>query len=228
MSRGIFHRQLEFFRRAALQLVGELHVEPAVFIDLADKEFLHAAILIIEQDHAPRQLPVAPGAAGLLVILLQRAGQVVVNDEANVRLVDAHAERIRGDRDRAGRVHEAILIGRARRLVHAGVIGKNRPVHQLGREVRGQLVGGFSRRAINDPAALLRSQQLQQQLIIFRHAHRATRFVKQIGPIESGHDDARLAQRKPLNDVGANFFGRGCGERDRRRRPEALPHLAQL
>jgi hypothetical protein len=43
------------------------------------------------------RLPVAAGAAGLLVVGLDRLGQVEMRDEAHVGLVDAHAEGDGGD-----------------------------------------------------------------------------------------------------------------------------------
>ena len=47
-------------------------------------------------------LAVASGAAGFLVIGFEAAGHLVVDDEADVGLVDAHAERV-------GRHHHAPL-----------------------------------------------------------------------------------------------------------------------
>jgi hypothetical protein len=47
----------------------------------------------VEQVHLAVQ-PVAAGAAGLLVVRLERARHRVVHDEPDVRLVDAHAERV--------------------------------------------------------------------------------------------------------------------------------------
>ena len=50
----------------------------------------------VERQRVGRQ-PVAAGAADLLVVALDRLRQVGMDDEAHVRLVDAHAE---GDRSR--------------------------------------------------------------------------------------------------------------------------------
>ena len=48
-----------------------------------------------------RGLAVAPGAPGFLVVRLHGLGQIEVRDEADIRLVDAHAEGNRGDHDHA-------------------------------------------------------------------------------------------------------------------------------
>ena len=71
-------------------------------IAAAEEEALDALVLgLVEQD-AVGGLAVAAGAPGLLVVALERAGEVVVDDEADVLLVDAEAERV-------GRDHQARL-----------------------------------------------------------------------------------------------------------------------
>ncbi len=50
----------------------------------------------VKQDRARRRA-VTPGASDLLVVALHRRGQRGMQDGANVGLVDAHAERRRGD-----------------------------------------------------------------------------------------------------------------------------------
>src|SRR5690606_26183452 len=60
---------------------------------------LRLDVLLVEEQHAFRRRAVAPGAAGLLQIVLERAGNVGVHDDANVGLVDAHAERVGGHDD---------------------------------------------------------------------------------------------------------------------------------
>jgi hypothetical protein len=57
---------------------------------------------------------VATRATGLLVVALDGLRQVDVRDEAHIRLVDAHAERDRGDHDHAVLAEEPGLVRRAR------------------------------------------------------------------------------------------------------------------
>ena len=68
----------------------------------AEEEALDALVLGLVEQHAVGGDAVAAGAAGLLVVALERAGEVVVDDEAEVLLVDAEAERV-------GRDHQARL-----------------------------------------------------------------------------------------------------------------------
>ena len=64
----------------------------------------------VEQEDAVGRVPVASGAADFLNILLQRSGSLVMQDVANVRLVDAHSERARCNHDQASRrLHELTL-----------------------------------------------------------------------------------------------------------------------
>jgi hypothetical protein len=100
-----------------------------------------------------RRQPVAPGAAGLLVIGLDRARQIEMRDIAHVRLVDAHAE---GDGRHKAEIflfQEGILIGIAHGAVHAGVIGQRPDT------LRVQPLGGIldlgARQAIDDAAVAL-------------------------------------------------------------------------
>ena len=81
-------------------------------------------------------MPVAAGPAGLLIIGFQAAGHVVVDDEADVGLVDAHAEGQRGHDDLDASRHEGVL--RIAALVgrQAGVIDARGPTGPLRRPRR--------------------------------------------------------------------------------------------
>ena len=78
---------------------------------------------------------VAAGPAALLLIAFERLGCSGMDHVADVRLVDAHAERDRGDDDPAAVVDEGILVAAAIVVGHAGVVG------QGGVAERGQLGG---------------------------------------------------------------------------------------
>src|SRR5205823_14449902 len=58
---------------------------------------LDALVLEAVEQRRARRLPVSPGAPGLLVPGLDRAGKVPVGDQPDVGLVDAETERVRGD-----------------------------------------------------------------------------------------------------------------------------------
>ena len=73
--------------------IGELRVAPA------EQELVRALVGVAEKEHRVGERTVAAGAADLLVVALDRRGERGVDDGAHVRLVDAHAERGRGDDD---------------------------------------------------------------------------------------------------------------------------------
>ena len=61
------------------------------------EELVGAAVVPGVEEDGPAGPAVAAGAADLLVVALEAAGQRGVDDRAHVRLVDAHAERDGGD-----------------------------------------------------------------------------------------------------------------------------------
>ena len=81
----------------------------------------------VEQEDAVGGVPVAPGAPDLLNILLKRTGGLVMQNVADVRLVDAHAEGACCDHDQASRrVHELTLCCVSIGSTHLPVITRNR------------------------------------------------------------------------------------------------------
>ena len=105
-----------------------------------------------QQDRARRQA-VAARAAGLLVVGLEARRQRPVPDRAHVGLVDAHAERVRGDDDVGVPAHERVLARRARPGVHPGVVGDGAQI--LGGEQRGDLLGALAGAAVHDGRSVL-------------------------------------------------------------------------
>ena len=81
-------------------------------------------------------LAIAPGAPGLLEVLLERAGDVDVYNEAHVGLVDAHAEGVGGD-------HDAQLAGHPSVLPLGLHLPTEPGVKEGGREACGSQRGGY-------------------------------------------------------------------------------------
>ena len=99
-----------WLRDDALATSGNLNNDIGVPLTLLRLRASHrAAVFELVEENAPRHLPVTAGASGLLIIGFERAGHVVVDDEANVRLVDAHAECVRCDEGMEIAGHEAFL-----------------------------------------------------------------------------------------------------------------------
>ena len=71
-------------------------------------------------EHALGLEAVAAGAAGLLLVVLERLRRAGVHDEAHVRAIDPHAEGDRGDDDVGVLVEERVLVA-------AALAGRARP-----------------------------------------------------------------------------------------------------
>ena len=118
-------------------------------LGLVDEEDVEALVLPVREQDAPRRQPVAPRAAGLLVVGLERRGHRLVDDGAHVRLVDAHAERVR--RHDHGRLtgHERALRLGAGPAVHPGVVGGDRLAELAAQPLRRRL-GALARARVDD------------------------------------------------------------------------------
>ena len=110
-----------------------------VCLVLDEPHLLHAVARAEHQQTFARQ-PITPGAACLLVISLDVLRQIVVDDEAHIRFVDAHAERNRRAHHAGFIAQKGFLVFSARGRVHPGVIRqrfdpilRKFPRHVLGR-----------------------------------------------------------------------------------------------
>src|SRR5256885_1111125 len=107
----------------------------------------------VEQEDAVGGVPVASGAPDLLNILLQRPGSLVVQNVADVRLVDAHAESACCDHNQTSRgIHELTLCCISIGSTHLPVIARNRDTRAP--ECAPNLIDRDGRGAIDDTRAL--------------------------------------------------------------------------
>src|SRR3712207_3561524 len=74
----------------------------------AGEEAPAAKILRAIEEPRAGGAPIAAGAPDLLVVGVDRPARLVMGDEADVRLVDPHAERRRTDHDIDSSVHEPL------------------------------------------------------------------------------------------------------------------------
>src|SRR5690349_25147955 len=88
----------------------------------AEKELLRATIVELIKQRTQRRFTITPGASGFLVIRFKRTGHLIVNDETNVRLVNAHSKSIRRHDCFQFTGHERILVLLALARLHAPVI----------------------------------------------------------------------------------------------------------
>ncbi len=81
---------------------------------------------------------IAAGAADFLIIRFQAAGQRGVNDSADIRFVDSHAERDSRNHNFDAAVQKLLLHALALRRFQAGMIGGTREMGpQFGGQSRG-------------------------------------------------------------------------------------------
>ena len=177
-----------------------------------------------EEQHAFTRQPVAARAPGFLVVTLDVFRQVVVDDEPDVRLVDAHAE---GD----GGADHPHVVAQEKLLVFAALPGCQSGVIRPGLdtvlvEPQRDALRGLARLAIDDAAfpgpRADEFQHLGVGLVFGQDA------VGKVRAVEAGDITARLMQLELLDDVGAHAFGGGGGERHHRRFGEKLPQLRDL
>ncbi len=156
-------------------------------------------------------LPVAACAAGLLIVGFQAAGNVIVDHRADVGLIDAHAEGVRGNDDFAAAVHEGVLSGAALVGQHAGMVHGNAALG-LGREQLGDFFGAFSSRCVDDARAGRFAEKLQKHFGFLAFALRGKDLVKKVGPFETGDEGSRLVEIELFDNVAADVVGGGGGQ----------------
>ena len=174
------------------------------------------------EQHASRRRAVTSGPACLLEIVLQRTGDVGVDHQPNVRLVDAHAEGV-GRRDRAKLAADEapldVLLGLGRQ---ARVIVLGRHVLQL--KELGHILALPARCAIDDGAAGSVGRQIGLQnlmdvteLLAACGRHHLEGQVAALGPaVEDRELDADLVP-EVLRDVVGDVRLGGCRQAKHRR-----------
>ena len=164
---------------------------------------------------------VATGAANLLVVRLDAARKVGMEDVAHVRLVDAHPEGDGRDDHHPGLGHEHVLVRLALGGVHPRVIGQ-RP-HPGRREQRRRLLGLSPREAVHDAAlaGVAGDEARELALPLALHLHREA----DVRPVEAEHELFDRAAEELLGDVAAGHLvgGRGQGRDGDPRKQLAQP-----
>ncbi len=161
-----------------------------------------------------REGAIASRAADFLVIGLDTAGDVPVDDEAEIGAVHAHTEGVGGDHDGDLAFHEAILGDDAFIVCHAGMVD-----HVLHLEFAQHLSDAldlFAGAAIDDAGGELRNNFVDA--VQFK-AVGAAGFddEAEVVALESADEDFGCgatggAEAKLLDDVIANFRGGGGGQ----------------
>ncbi|MCY1232693.1 hypothetical protein D9M72_452000 [compost metagenome] len=153
-----------------------------------------------------------------------------MSNEADVRLVDPHAEGNGGHHHQPFFLAKARLVALARAGVHAGVIRQR--IDALPLQPCSGVLHLLARQAVDDAAVMravgcgvLRldeSQQLLASVVLLDDA------VADIGPVEAGDENAGVVQRQPLDDLVARQRVCGCSQRDARHVRETFVQHRQL
>ena len=161
---------------------------------------------------------VTAGTARLLIIPLQRLGDVIMDDVAHVGLVDAHAEGDRGD-DHLDALHqEIVLVGGARRGVHPGVVGPR--ADAVGHQQFGEFLDLLAAQAVDDAALALVLLDEADDVVI--DVALGTDLVVEVRTVERRLEDRSVGHPEVLLDVHLHL-GRGRGrEGDQRRRADLV------
>ena len=226
VGRGAVERHaLEALAVAPVELVGQLGrvaVGQTLVAAALDEEAAGLHVLLVVDEDAVGRAAVAPGAARLLVVALQVARHVVVDDEAHVGLVDAHAEGVRGHHDRGAVVEEVVLVLAPLLRREARVVARR------GKAVVPQKVADLldrrARRAVHDarlarrdpaggvaPGGALAHEAQKAALLVARLG--ALDAEVEVRPVEPRDEHVGVAQAQRLDDVGAHVAGGGGGER---------------
>src|SRR5580765_5709405 len=190
-----------------------------------EEVLLDLEVALVEEEDAARRVPIATGPAGLLEIALERRGRLVVDDVADVRLVDAETDGARRDHDDLlSLLHEAGLVLGAVLVGHLPVVAGARDLDEAEREpdVLDRLRGG----AVDDPRARQPAAELRELadlLVAARVPHREHEIVA----VRRGDDDLRIPEAEVADDVVAHRRRRRGGEREDVTRLEAGQSLAE-
>ena len=170
-------------------------------------------ILITIKGNATSLAAVAAGTSGLLIVSLQTFRYVVVNHEAHVRLVNAHAEGDGGHNHVHLFLQEGVLVVGPRGGIHARMIGQGPDV--VGHEQFGQLLDLLAAQAINDTRLAGILLDIFDDLtcrIVF-----GPDFVEQVGPVERRLEHGGIGHAEILLDVHLHLRSRRCRQGDQRR-----------
>jgi hypothetical protein len=159
-----------------------------VGVRFLEEVLLDRDVVRLEQQHAAGGLAVAAGAPRLLHVRLGRAGHVVVDDVADVGLVDAQAEGVGGDHHHlATRGHERGLGLLPLVRGHLAVVALDRDLPVAKRHV--QFVDRAHGGAVDDARAAQALDELAQDAQLVGLAGDLAHVEGQVRPVEGDADD---------------------------------------
>jgi len=164
-----------------------------------------------QQQHRISLFTVPSGPSGFLIIGFQRIARVVVHDDSDVRLVDAHTERIGSDHDPQPSPYPVVLPRCPHQVSHAAVVESGR--YAVFVQESGDGFRLFAGAYVDDARSRNVVQDAQQVLVfVFCVAH----YVTQVAARETRPQDVRFAEFQLLHDVFGHFRRRRRGQRQHR------------
>ena len=169
---------------------------------------------------------VATGATDFLGVVFERLGEVVVDDAADVGLVDAHAKRDGGGDDGRFARHEGLLAGGAGFIAEPGVVGPGGNVVAL--EEGGQGLGGFLLGPVDDGGGGGIFAEAFEEGPAFVRFQAGGDPELQIGAMERELGVIGFRDLEVASDVGGHFRSSGGGEGEDAGDPEIARKLGEL
>ena len=208
---------------ARLRVSQHLGEQLAADLLLGDGLALHELlqlldVLVAVVGDADAFLAVPAGAARLLVVTLDALGDVVVDDEADVRLVDAHAEGD-GGHDHPDLLHqELVLVLRARLRIQARVVRQG--LDAVDAQQLRHLLHLLAAEAVDDAGlAGVLADELDQVLL---RVHLVADLVVEVRAVEGGLEHGRVRDAEVLEDVALHLGRRRGGQGDDGRPPDLV------
>ncbi len=167
------------------------------FVALDEPAQHHGIARAIGQPGGRREA-VAPGAAGLLVVVFQRLGHVQMGHKAHIGLVYAHAEGDGGDHYSTRLVQEALLMAPPLLILHPGVIGNG--VDARIAQVVGGGVYGPAGQAVDDPGGAGRLAAQEGEYLALPVGLGGDN-IADVGTIEAASEERVGWQAQALHDL---------------------------
>src|SRR5580765_1473566 len=151
----------------------------------------------MEQQHAGSGPSVATGATNFLIIGLQTSRNVEMDDQPDIRLIDAHAEGIRRSQNPHSPPAKVVMHESPFLIRETGMVVADRLV-RLSQPFR-NLLHRPSRGAIDQDRAFLRlaNQTLRRRQFLLAGLAKTNR-QSEIGPTETRDQSERIAERQPF------------------------------
>ena len=174
----------------------------------------HAKIVAVPQQVTAGRVAIAAGAARFLIVGLDALGHVVMDDIANVGLVDAHAKGVGGNHHLNVVVDKGALALAAGVVAHAGMVTAN--ANAAGTQRFGKLtcqrIDGLAGGAIHDAALTrMRDHVVAHPGGLGLVAHLLAAKVEVLA-IEARHHRRGILQAEHLLNVRAHTLSRRSGK----------------